>query len=140
MRFPHQFELMPPGVYERDAAGKVVVDDAGWPIEADDVEGPYPGWIQPSPTPKRIKDVANPEIMANDESGEAFTSHLLFAPFHVRRADGTLKPLVIRKRARIRRVPHDGLEYVAASDAQDAGGRGHHQEVDLVEYRYPVAP
>lgn len=127
MRFPHSLVLLKAGDYQRDGGGHVMTDDAGFPLELDATPTPFQGWLQPAPTPKRIRDVQTTASMAASESGEAFSSHLLFAPMGLR----------FDKSDRVRKDPPNGLWYEVAIDGQDAAGRGHHQEVDLIEYRLP---
>ena len=130
MNFPHSLVLLKAGDYQRDGSGHVVQDTIGWPEEQDETPlVAFKGWLQPSPTLKRVRNIASGEVLADDGSGMAWTSHLLYAPI------GT----PILKRDRIRKDPDDGLFYVVANDPEDAGGRGHHLEVDLVEYRLGAA-
>jgi len=102
----------------------VPTDAEGAPVETTPVSSPFNGWIQPSPVRRRVNANATQDV--NDD-GLAFASHILFAPIG----------LPARRRDRVRFEPDDGRVYEVAADPQDAAGRRHHLEVDLIEFRNP---
>lgn len=127
MKFPHRLILI-----QRVYQGTPAADDvaAGMLTENDPIETTFNGWLQPSAQARRVQETATMRDAAleADESGLAFASHLLFAPI------GLLS--VAHKNDLLRRDPDDGRRYQLIADPQDAAGRGHHVEVDLVEFRY----
>ena len=123
--FPHSLVLIQ-RAYGSSVNGQVPTDVEGEPVEASSVFTAFNGWIQPSPVRRRVNS-----NFGQDASDDAltFASHVLFAPIG----------LPARRRDRVRFEPDDGRVYEVAADPQDAAGRRHHLEVDLVEYRAPRA-